>query len=496
MRSTLTDATSPLTEPRDSSPTLLSSEERQYPPPSAAFLQRVHAWQTQYQERRQLHQQRAADIAEQHHASLTFRPAINRGPPRPSPPLPTTSLLTTHSSLLSYSHVLSHLLSSPSADDPPPFRPQLISAPVAGRVQRTVVDSGLQEEEERRRRESTPWTMSARTRELAEARERRQWAAVVDERRKSEALRMLEEEDRQRTFHPHITDESRALSAFLPADFFARQRLLEREEARKEGQRRRQREAEERATVTFQPVMDFDVRREQAMVGRPVDAVHRLHDAEEKRREDWPHDEELRRSARRTYPDCAFIPRINPKSTLLAHVHRSRLREPSRSPSPSTRPSSAAASAGASSSFQPSVNPRSRLLCLSSGTLAQHDAKSAAFQHDLAGVYEDKRAREREDEERDCTFEPDTVQWDRAAAEFERRVPGVERFMQVRRWAEQQRRSKAEREREVFMLDAMEGQGRVGHTQVREFHLETDRRGAREQERIQREREARRNRVD
>ena len=332
--------------------------------------------------------------------------------------------------------------------------------------------------------------MGSGSRQLVEALRWKQTRGDVVERRKGEGLRMKEEKERGWSFHPRMSDETCALTSHLPAKFHARQRLLEAEEERKEEKRRKQRRVKEKEQLPFQPALPFDVRREEAMEGEPIDAVHRLHDRVEQRRLRWFDDEQLRVSVRRTYSDCSFTPRINPTSVLLARVHH--LQSPAAASS-----STASAPLPAASrrpTFQPRINATSQLLSLSTGALQQHQAKSTAFRRQLREEYQHRREMEEAEEAAECTFAPETVDWDRQTAEVRLEVPGVNRFLEVRGWAVEQKRWKAERERRVFLQDAAEGAGRRGCTLPREFHLETDRRGAREQARIDREREARRNR--
>ena len=327
------------------------------------------------------------------------------------------------------------------------------------------------------------WRMGSSSRQLVEAREWRESRGDVVARRKEEGLRMKEKDERGWTFRPRLSHESRALTVHLPTQFHARQRLLEAEEGGKEEGRRRQRQVEEKEALSFQPALPFDVRREKAMEDEPVDVAHRLHGQGEQRRLRWSDDEALRGSVRRVYAECSFTPRINPTSALLARVHHGQ--QP---------PPASASTASAPPSFQPRINATSHLLSLSTGSLQQHQAKSTAFQRQLREEYQRRRELELAEEAAACTFSPETVEWDREAAELELAVHGVDRFLQVRGWAAEQRRWKAERERHVFLIDAAEGPGRRGCTLPREFHLETNRRGAREQARIAHERQTRRNR--
>ena len=333
--------------------------------------------------------------------------------------------------------------------------------------------------------------------------------------RARESERQVREAERELTFRPAVNEQSERLAVVLPPDFHFRQRVLQQEEERREEEARQAAHERLQREAPFQPQLAEDVWRRQAMVGRPVDATERLYDVEHERRTvgGWTNREQS--AVQSTYADCTFRPRINSNSTVLAYsqLQRGASSSTSASSGSSERHSDRSrrsaqdseladdASQAWSASFQsdhrgpsrsPAINLRSRLLCLDSGGLEQHQRQSERYQHLLAQHHTQRAHLAQQHADRQCTFAPAVLPPPQPAAPHP--VPGVSAYMHHRALVNEQREWRRRREREVFMIDAMERAGRRGGTQVKGFRLETEKRGRQQREWLNEQREARRNR--
>ena len=256
--------------------------------------------------------------------------------------------------------------------------------------------------------------------------------------------------------------------------------------------------------------------REQAMVGQPVDVSERLYDVEHERRVTGSWSSRERSAVQSAYADCTFRPRINSNSTLLAYAKLQREASSATTASDSNGSrSSISSSSGrlsdrandelyhsspsprserSASSHSPAINFRSRLLCLDTGRLDQHQQHSNHYHTQLTDHHTRLTNLKQQQLDQQCTHTPAILPPPPPLTSPPHPVPGVTAYMHRRALVAEQKEWREARERAVFMIEAAEGPGRTGATQVREFRLSTEERGRKQREALVREQAARRNR--
>ena len=474
------------------------------PVPSASFLGRVQAWQDKYQQQRlgrqpTTQQQRDDEEWEQ----CTFVPHV-LSLPLPLP-VPATEHATTRASRLAAEHVhQTHIAPSP----PPP----LSRPPVQAAVSRQHVDAAHQRHIEQQQLDNSYYPrINAVSLVLAHNTSNTPNPHTT---RTRESDRQVAEAQNELTFQPVVNEQSERLVVVLPPDFLFRQRVLQREEEVRHETLQQTEQQRLQRVAPFQPQLAKDGWRQQAMVGQPVDVAERLYDREQERRLSSNRTDREKSAVQSTYANCTFRPRINSNSTILAYAKMQREASSSTSASSGSsgssshgrlsertlgladdesQPLSASPRSDRSvSSHSPAINFHSRLICLDTGRLTQHQQHSDHYLQQLAQHHTTRTNLIQQHTDRHCTFTPAILPPPQPTSPHP--VPGVSAYMHHRALINEQRDWRWRREREVFMLDAMEGAGRRGRTEVRGFRLMTEERGRKQRERLVKEQEARRNR--
>ena len=484
---------------------MAESKETAFPVPSAAFLERVQAWQGKYEQQRLNRQPTTRQLREDEEwEQCTFVPHVSHGPPHSSP---FTTAAAVHGATRASRLAAEHVYQTHIAPSPPPPQPR---STVLAAVSRQHVDADHQRHVEQQQLDNSHYPrINAVSLFLANNSHTTPNSRPT---RTRESERHIADEQRALTFQPAVNEQSQRLTALLPRQFLFRQRVLQREEERNEAERREAERERLQRVAPFQPQLAEDVWRQHAMVGQPIDVTERLYDVEWERRTTGGWRDRDRSAVQSTYADCTFRPRINSNSTVLAYAKMQR--EASSSSSTASSGSSSGGSSSSSSGrlsdrlFEPSddssqppatspphspaISFRSRLLCLDTGRLTQHQQQSEHYQQLLAQHHTHRNHLHQQQTDRHCTFTPAILPPPQPASPHP--VPGVSAYMHHRALINEQREWRRQRERQVFMLDAMERPARRGGTAVREFQLATEQRGRKQREQLAREREARRNR--
>ena len=474
------------------------------PTPSAAFLDRVQSWQDKHEQHRANIQPTSQQLRDDEEwEQCTFVPHLDHASPTSLAP-PAVHPSTRASRLAAERVYETHIA------PPPPPSPPRSAVPAA--VSRQHVDATHQRHIEQQQLDHSYYPRINAVSLVLATDSRDTHASRTYRPRESD--RQVWEARRQLTFQPTVNEQSERLVAVLPHDFLFRQRVLQREEEARAEERRRVEQQLLQRVAPFQPQLADDVWRQQAMVGQPVAVTERLHDVEHDRRQAGSWRDSEKNAVRSTYADCTFRPRINSQSTALAYAKMQRVassgttsssgsssrsgssgRPPEREIelADDSQPQSASyGSERPTPSHSPAVNFRSRLLCLDTGRLTQHQEQSDHYQHLLAQHHTVRNHIDEQHAARHYTFTPAILPPPLPTSPHP--VPGVSAYMHHRALVNEQREWRRRREREVFMLDAMERPGRTGGTEVKQFRFVTEERGRRQRAELVRQQEARRNR--